>query len=278
MNAGRAEVRAVIERAQHRLQTSGERTIFFLDEIHRFNKAQQDTLLPAVEDGTVILVGATTENPYFEVNSALLSRCRIYELRSLEDEHVLALLRRALGGERGIPDAPRVDDDALEFLAARSAGDARTALSALELAAETVGPERRRDAARGRGRASAQRDPLRQGRRPPLRPDLGVDQVHARLRSGRLAPLPGRDARGRRGPALHRPAHGRARERGHRQRRPARARGGGERRPRRRARGPARVRAQPRPGRGVPLARAEVECVVRGDQARPRVGARPRHA
>src|SRR5215218_3296908 len=139
VNAGRAEVRVVIERAQHRLQTSGERTIFFLDEIHRFNKAQQDTLLPAVEDGTVVLVGATTENPYFEVNSALLSRCRIYELRSLDEEHVLALLRRALGAERGIPDAPRVDDEALEFLAARSAGDARTALSALELAAETVG-------------------------------------------------------------------------------------------------------------------------------------------
>ena len=139
VNAGRAEVRKVIERAQHRLQASGERTIFFLDEIHRFNKAQQDTLLPAVEDGTVILVGATTENPYFEVNSALLSRCRIYELRSLTEEHVLALLQRALGAERGIPDAPRVDDDALEFLAARSAGDARTAMSALELAAETVG-------------------------------------------------------------------------------------------------------------------------------------------
>jgi putative ATPase len=143
VNAGRAEVRAVIERARHRLTTSGERTIFFLDEIHRFNKAQQDTLLPAVEDGTVILVGATTENPYFEVNSALLSRCRIYELRSLEDEHVLALLRRALGGERGIQEAPRVDDDALEFLAARSAGDARTALSALELAAETVADRNR---------------------------------------------------------------------------------------------------------------------------------------
>src|SRR3954447_26450473 len=139
VNAGRAEVRAVIDRARHRLQTSGERTIFFLDEIHRFNKAQQDTLLPAVEDGTVVLVGATTENPYFEVNSALLSHCRIYELRSLGDEHVLALLQRALGAEQGIAGAPRVDDDALEFLAARSAGDARTALSALELACETVG-------------------------------------------------------------------------------------------------------------------------------------------
>jgi putative ATPase len=139
VNAGRAEVRKVIERAQHRLQTSGERTIFFLDEIHRFNKAQQDTLLPAVEDGTVVLVGATTENPYFEVNSALLSRCRIYELRSLDEEHVLALLRRALGAERGLVQAPAVEDDALEFLAARAAGDARTALSALELATETVG-------------------------------------------------------------------------------------------------------------------------------------------
>src|SRR3954464_11380754 len=139
VNARRAEGRAVLERARHRLQTSGERTIFFLDEIHRFNKAQQDTLLPAVEDGTVVLVGATTENPYFEVNSALLSRCRIYELRSLGDEHVLALLQRALGSEQGVGGAPRVDYDALEFLAARSAGDARTALSALEVAAETVG-------------------------------------------------------------------------------------------------------------------------------------------
>jgi len=86
-----------------------------------------------------VLVGATTENPYFEVNSALLSRCRIYELRALDDEHVLALLRRSLGDERGIAAAPAVADDALEFLAARSAGDARTALSALELACATVG-------------------------------------------------------------------------------------------------------------------------------------------
>jgi len=152
VNAGRAEVREVLQRAEHRRQTSGERTIFFLDEIHRFNKAQQDTLLPAVEEGLVVLVGATTENPYFEVNSALLSRCRIYELRALGTEHVLALLRRSLGDERGLAqapgsagrpaspsfDAPRVDDDALEFLAARSAGDARTALSALELACATV--------------------------------------------------------------------------------------------------------------------------------------------
>ena len=154
VNAGRQEVRDVIERAEHRRSTSGERTIFFLDEIHRFNKAQQDTLLPAVEEGLVTLVGATTENPYFEVNSALLSRAQVYELRTLESEQVLALLRRSLGDPRGIAMAPSrrrsherggsaspppVHDDALEFLAARSGGDARTALAALELACETVG-------------------------------------------------------------------------------------------------------------------------------------------
>src|SRR3954462_5438977 len=138
VNAGRQEVRDVIERAEHRRTTSGEPTIFFLDEIHRFNKAQQDPLLPAVEEGLVTLVGATTENPYFEVNSALLSRSQVYELRKLEDEQVLALLRRALVDERGIADPPPVKDDALEFLAARSGGDARTGLAALELACETV--------------------------------------------------------------------------------------------------------------------------------------------
>ncbi len=139
VNAGRQEVRDVIERADHRRRTSGEGTIFFLDEIHRFNKAQQDALLPAVEEGLIVLVGATTENPYFEVNSALLSRCRVYELRALEQSHVLALLRRSLGDERGILSPPPVEEEALEFLAARSGGDARTALAARELACETAG-------------------------------------------------------------------------------------------------------------------------------------------
>ena len=139
VNAGRQEVRDVLERAAHRRRTSGEGTIFFLDEIHRFNKAQQDALLPAVEEGLITLVGATTENPYFEVNSALLSRCTLYELRPLEDAHVLALLRRSLSDERGIPDPPPVEDEALEFLAARAGGDARIALAALEVACETVG-------------------------------------------------------------------------------------------------------------------------------------------
>src|SRR5439155_13776775 len=95
VEAGRAEVRQVLDRAAHRRRSSGTGTIFFLDEIHRFNKAQQDTLLPAVEEGLVALVGATTENPYFEVNAALLSRCQVYELHELGAEHIAVLVRRA---------------------------------------------------------------------------------------------------------------------------------------------------------------------------------------
>jgi len=137
VQAGRAEVRAVMDRAAHRRRTTGEATIFFLDEIHRFNKAQQDALLPAVEEGLVTLIGATTENPYFEVNSALLSRVRVYELHALSAADVEVLLRRAL--ERGACAGTPVADEALAFLAARSGGDARTALGALELACETAG-------------------------------------------------------------------------------------------------------------------------------------------
>ncbi|MFL5834029.1 MAG: replication-associated recombination protein A [Solirubrobacterales bacterium] len=139
VNAGKAEIRAVIERARERRRGSGRPTILFLDEIHRFNKAQQDALLPAVEDGTLTLIGATTENPYFEVNSALLSRAQIYELRPLEPAQVEELLRRALSDpERGIADPPEVTDEALQMLAQRSGGDARVALSALERAVERV--------------------------------------------------------------------------------------------------------------------------------------------
>jgi putative ATPase len=135
VEAGRAEVRAVIERARERKR--GDRdTIFFLDEIHRFNKAQQDALLPAVEEGLVTLIGATTENPSFEVNRALLSRTRLYELEELTETDVLVLLRRAL--ERGECGTVEVEEEAIELLAARSLGDARTALSALELACETT--------------------------------------------------------------------------------------------------------------------------------------------
>ena len=138
VNAGRAEVRAMIERATERRRASNQATIFFLDEIHRFNKAQQDALLPAVEEGLVVLIGATTENPYFEVNSALISRSQIYEFKAHGPEALAELLRRALTDERGIADPPEVADDALELIANRAGGDARTALAALERAVETV--------------------------------------------------------------------------------------------------------------------------------------------
>jgi len=137
VNAGRAEIRAVIGRARERREASGRATILFLDEIHRFNKAQQDALLPAVEEGLLTLIGATTENPYFEVNSALLSRSQVYELQPLDAGDVELLLRRALSDpERGLKDPPPVSDAALRMLAQRSGGDARVALSALERAAE----------------------------------------------------------------------------------------------------------------------------------------------
>jgi putative ATPase len=141
VNAGKAEIRGVIERARQRRAANGRPTLLFLDEIHRFNKAQQDALLPAVEEGLLTLIGATTENPYFEVNSALLSRCQIYELRPLEPGEVEALLRRALEDPRGLPDPPPVGDAALRMLARRSGGDARVALAALERAVERAGGE-----------------------------------------------------------------------------------------------------------------------------------------
>jgi putative ATPase len=131
VQAGRGEVREVIERAAHRRATGGVQTVLFLDEIHRFNKAQQDALLPAVEDGLVTLIGATTENPAFEVNGALLSRVRVYALTALDAQEIAAIVRRAADAS--------VDDEAIDFLAARSEGDARTALNALELAVATGG-------------------------------------------------------------------------------------------------------------------------------------------
>jgi putative ATPase len=146
VNAGKAEVRAVIERARERRRAADRPTILFLDEIHRFNKAQQDALLPAVEEGLVTLIGATTENPYFEVNSALLSRTQLYELRALAPRQIRGLLDRAIADRgRGLAlsispgeDLPAIEENALELLATRSGGDARTALAALERAAESA--------------------------------------------------------------------------------------------------------------------------------------------
>lgn len=139
VNAGRAEIRAVIQRAEDR-QRHGRRTVLFLDEIHRFNKAQQDALLPAVESGVLTLIGATTENPYFEVNSALISRSQIYELQPLGAPEIGILLDRALAdSERGVGGRVEVDPEALAVLSERVSGDARAALSALERLAAAGG-------------------------------------------------------------------------------------------------------------------------------------------
>jgi len=133
------EIREMIATASDRRKLYGERTILFVDEIHRFNKAQQDAFLPAVEGGTIVLIGATTENPSFEVNSALLSRCRVFVLQMLEVPDLVAILKRAIADKtRGIGiDDLTIDGDALEYLAMMSNGDARVALNALELAAGT---------------------------------------------------------------------------------------------------------------------------------------------
>jgi putative ATPase len=136
VSASVKDVREVIASARERLGAHGQRTILFLDEIHRFNKAQQDALLPAVEEGTVTLIGATTENPYFEVNSALLSRSQIYELEPLSNENLAVIVRRGtaeIGAE--------VPDELVEHIASRSGGDARNALNILELAWSTARAE-----------------------------------------------------------------------------------------------------------------------------------------
>ncbi len=140
--SGKKDMETVVEEAKQTLGGYGRRTILFIDEIHRFNKGQQDFLLPFVEDGTVILIGATTENPFFEVNSALLSRSTIFELHPLTGREIRILLDRAMADpDRGVA-AYRVkaSDEALDFLADVASGDARTALNALELAVLTTDP------------------------------------------------------------------------------------------------------------------------------------------
>lgn len=133
--AGKKDMEEIVREAKERRGMYGKKTILFVDEIHRFNKGQQDYLLPFVEDGTLILVGATTENPYFEVNRALLSRSLIFELKPLEKEDIKTLLKRAVYDEKkGMGSfKAQIDEDALDFLADISGGDARNALNAIEL-------------------------------------------------------------------------------------------------------------------------------------------------
>jgi putative ATPase len=152
--SGVVEVRGLIAEAQERLALNQRRTVLFLDEIHRFNKAQQDALLPHVEDGTITLIGATTENPYFEVNSALLSRLRVWRLEPLSDDDVATVVRRALADEdRGLagglgPEGGvALPDDAFDHLVSLAGGDARAALNVLEGAVALAEGEGVRDAA-----------------------------------------------------------------------------------------------------------------------------------
>jgi putative ATPase len=138
--AGKAELREVIDDAIERRKLHNQRTILFVDEVHRWNKAQQDALLPHVENGSITLIGATTENPYFEVIGALVSRSRVFQLRPLEDEHVRRILENALKDpERGYGKKQvKLDEDSLEHLIHVAGGDARNALNALELAVEST--------------------------------------------------------------------------------------------------------------------------------------------
>ena len=134
-----SDLRREIKAASDRQRAGGKRTILFVDEIHRFNRAQQDSLLHAVENRTVVLIGATTENPYFEVNSALISRSRVVELRSLTDEDISKLIGNALVDARGLAGAYSLTDEAREALVMLSGGDGRSALTSLELAAQMAG-------------------------------------------------------------------------------------------------------------------------------------------
>ena len=134
VTSGIKEIREVMKQAQA-ARDGGQRTIVFVDEIHRFNKAQQDAFLPYVENGSIVLIGATTENPSFEINSALLSRCKVFVLRALETADLAELLRRALRDERGFGRKPlRMEEGTVEMIAEFAAGDARTALNTLEMA------------------------------------------------------------------------------------------------------------------------------------------------
>lgn len=134
--SGVKDIRDAVERARNRKQVEGRDTLLFVDEVHRFNKSQQDAFLPHIEDGTIIFVGATTENPSFELNSALLSRTRVYVLKHLQPDELTGLLRRALESEHGLNGQLRVPENLLEMIAAAADGDARRALNILEVSSD----------------------------------------------------------------------------------------------------------------------------------------------
>ena len=278
MNAGRAEVRAVIERAEERRRAAGRADDLLPRRDPPLQQGAAGRAAARGRGGAPDPDRGDDREPVLRGQlGAALSRTQLYELRPLSPEHIRAAcsIGRWPTPSAGSRTRREVADEALELLAGRSGGDARIALSALERAVETAarrGPRGR--PRRRRGRAPAQGAHLRPRGRPPLRLHLRLDQGDPRLRPRRLALLPGGDARGRRGPAVHRPADGDPRLRGHRQRRPPGARG---RERRRRRRGPgraARVPPQPRAGGRLPGAGAEVERLLprhpAGQRPRPR--------
>ena len=211
VSSGVPELRKLIGEARDALYSGMGRTIVFIDEIHRFNKAQQDVLLPYVENGTVILIGATTENPFFEVNAPLLSRMKIIRLERLDKNAVKKILQKALTdkengyGRQGLA----ITDEALEALADFCGGDARVALNLLEQAefmlpdgVKTIDGEVLKSVM---GDAFKRYD--KKGDRRPLRHRVSLPEVHARIRPGRGAALSGRDAGKRRGRAFYCAAH-----------------------------------------------------------------------
>ncbi len=246
MNAaavGVKEVRAVLDQAKDRLETSGQRTVLFLDEIHRFNRAQQDILLPDVENGLILLVGATTENPFFSVNSPLVSRSQIFQFAPLTEDEIRALVYRAAADEeRGFGRLNvELDPKAVDLWATMSDGDARRALGALEVAVLSQVKGSREGSGVG---PPAARDPLVQGsgvekivvslavaeesiqRKAIVYDGMGdehydaasaLDQVNARRRPGCGRVLGGEDADGGRGSALYCPPHRHPGQRGYRQ-------------------------------------------------------------
>jgi len=143
VTSGLAHVREVLQEAKQQRRLTGQACVLFVDEVHRFNKLQQDVFLPAIEDGTIVLIGATTENPSFELNAALLSRCRVFVLQKLDSSDIEILIRRALSDtENGLQSQhPEIDDDSIRALAIAADGDARTALNALEMAVNAAAAE-----------------------------------------------------------------------------------------------------------------------------------------
>jgi len=181
--SGVKDIRAIVERARNRKLSQGQDTLLFVDEVHRFNKSQQDAFLPHIEDGTFIFVGATTENPSFELNSALLSRTRVYVLKNLEEADILRLLTRALNSEEGFGSELAVSDDVLSVMALASGGDARRALNILEISADLAEPD-----SDGKSRVSAEH--LEQVMQTSLRRfdkggDVFYDQISALHKSVR---------------------------------------------------------------------------------------------